>query len=143
MSEHSSEVGGLLETEVKSQFGASSLIIICEDVILIRYVVFTHETQVTGDPLIQRKDDTSEALKLRLEAFRQQTKPVSVYYPSFIAYRQLLSHIKALVSILSSFDNQKYVQVIDYYSEKGVVAHIQAGKPSKEVTAEVHKVLSA
>ncbi|KAJ8758921.1 hypothetical protein K2173_002700 [Erythroxylum novogranatense] len=35
---------------------------------------------VTGEPLIQRKDDTAEVLKSRLEAFHKQTEPVIGYY---------------------------------------------------------------
>ncbi|KAI4987646.1 hypothetical protein ZWY2020_020592 [Hordeum vulgare] len=35
---------------------------------------------VSGEPLIQRKDDTSEVLKSRLEAFHIQTEPVIDYY---------------------------------------------------------------
>ncbi|GMJ05857.1 hypothetical protein HRI_004254900 [Hibiscus trionum] len=35
---------------------------------------------VTGEPLIQRKDDTAAVLKSRLEAFHKQTKPVINYY---------------------------------------------------------------
>ncbi|KAJ0095874.1 hypothetical protein Patl1_16900 [Pistacia atlantica] len=35
---------------------------------------------VTGDPLIQRKDDTPQVLKSRLEAFHKQTEPVIDYY---------------------------------------------------------------
>ncbi|GJN34212.1 hypothetical protein PR202_gb22857 [Eleusine coracana subsp. coracana] len=35
---------------------------------------------VTGEPLIQRKDDTAEVLKSRLEAFHRQTEPVIDYY---------------------------------------------------------------
>ena len=34
----------------------------------------------TGEPLIQRKDDTAEVLKSRLEAFHWQTEPVIDYY---------------------------------------------------------------
>ena len=33
-------------------------------------------SQVTGEPLIQRKDDTAAVLKSRLEAFHKQTEPV-------------------------------------------------------------------
>jgi len=33
-------------------------------------------TKVTGEPLIQRRDDTAEVLKSRLEAFHRQTEPV-------------------------------------------------------------------
>ncbi|XP_072956149.1 adenylate kinase 4-like [Typha angustifolia] len=35
---------------------------------------------LTGEPLIQRKDDTLEVLKSRLEAFHRQTEPVIDYY---------------------------------------------------------------
>ncbi|XP_059446892.1 adenylate kinase 3-like [Corylus avellana] len=35
---------------------------------------------VTGEPLIQRKDDNPEVLKSRLAAFHTQTKPVIDYY---------------------------------------------------------------
>lgn len=35
---------------------------------------------VTGEPLMQRKDDTVEVLKSRLEAFHRQTEPVINYY---------------------------------------------------------------
>jgi adenylate kinase len=34
------------------------------------------------------------------------------------------------------------LQVIDYYSKKGIVASLYAEKPPKEVTSEVVKVLS-
>lgn len=34
----------------------------------------------TGEPLIQRKDDTAAVLKSRLEAFHRQTEPVIDYY---------------------------------------------------------------
>lgn len=33
--------------------------------------------KVTGEPLIQRKDDTAAVLKSRLEAFHRQTEPVN------------------------------------------------------------------
>uniref|UniRef100_A0A7N0SZJ7 adenylate kinase n=1 Tax=Kalanchoe fedtschenkoi TaxID=63787 RepID=A0A7N0SZJ7_KALFE len=35
---------------------------------------------ITGEPLIQRKDDTAAVLKSRLEAFHKQTEPVIDYY---------------------------------------------------------------
>ncbi|XVF11554.1 hypothetical protein REPUB_Repub08aG0037900 [Reevesia pubescens] len=35
---------------------------------------------VTGEPLIQRKDDTAAVLRSRLEAFHKQTAPVIDYY---------------------------------------------------------------
>ncbi|KAG5521889.1 hypothetical protein RHGRI_034199 [Rhododendron griersonianum] len=44
---------------------------------------------VTGEPLIQRKDDTAEVLKSRLEAFHRQTEPVIDYYTKKGAVAQL------------------------------------------------------
>ncbi|KMZ75520.1 Adenylate kinase [Zostera marina] len=35
---------------------------------------------VTGEPLIQRKDDTAQVLKSRLDSFHRQTEPVIDYY---------------------------------------------------------------
>lgn len=34
---------------------------------------------VTGEPLVKRKDDNAETLKARLDAFHKQTAPVSGY----------------------------------------------------------------
>ncbi|MBA0863901.1 hypothetical protein Goshw_027164 [Gossypium schwendimanii] len=36
---------------------------------------------VTGEPLIQRKDDTAAVLKSRLESFHRQTQPVCFLFP--------------------------------------------------------------
>jgi len=35
---------------------------------------------VTGEPLIQRKDDNEETLRARLTTFHKQTKPLVDYY---------------------------------------------------------------
>lgn len=35
---------------------------------------------MTGEPLIQRKDDDAQALKSRLESFHKWTAPVIKYY---------------------------------------------------------------
>ena len=35
---------------------------------------------VTGEPLIQRKDDTAEVLKARLDSFRKETMPILDFY---------------------------------------------------------------
>ena len=40
---------------------------------------------VTGDQLVQRKDDNAETLKSRLEAFHKQTKPLIAYYHGRLA----------------------------------------------------------
>lgn len=36
---------------------------------------------VTGEPLVKRKDDNAETLKSRLSAFHAQTAPVSLFPP--------------------------------------------------------------
>ncbi|KAF6161403.1 hypothetical protein GIB67_009282 [Kingdonia uniflora] len=46
---------------------------------------------VTGEPLIQRKDDTAAVLKSRLEAFHKQTEPVIDYY----AKKNVVAELKA------------------------------------------------
>lgn len=46
---------------------------------------------VTGEPLIQRKDDNEEALKTRLKAYNTQTVPILDYYNK----RGILSTINA------------------------------------------------
>ncbi|XP_021292992.1 adenylate kinase 4-like [Herrania umbratica] len=46
---------------------------------------------VTGEPLIQRKDDTPAVLKSRLEAFHRQTEPVIDYYGS----KGILANLRA------------------------------------------------
>lgn len=35
---------------------------------------------ITGEPLMRRSDDNAEALKKRLEAYHQQTRPLASYY---------------------------------------------------------------
>jgi adenylate kinase len=37
---------------------------------------------VTGEPLVRRKDDTAETLVARLKAFHEQTSPLVSYYGS-------------------------------------------------------------
>ncbi|KAG6410603.1 hypothetical protein SASPL_128665 [Salvia splendens] len=83
---------------------------------------------VTGESLIQRKDDTAAVLKSRLEAFHKQTKPLG----KFIKLN-CNSVVAGKVSI---------GMVIDYYSKLGVVANLHAEKTPQEVTVEVKKALS-
>jgi adenylate kinase len=40
---------------------------------------------ITGEPLIQRKDDTEETVRNRLEVYQRQTRPVVVYYTQWAA----------------------------------------------------------
>lgn len=35
---------------------------------------------VTGEPLVKRKDDNAETLKTRLDAFHKQTSPILEHY---------------------------------------------------------------
>lgn len=48
-----------------------------------------------------------------------------------------------LVIILCNEAHYLDMQVIGYYSQKGIVANLKAEKPPQEVTSEVHKVLSS
>ena len=40
---------------------------------------------VTGEPLVRRKDETAETLVARLKAFHEQTSPLVAYYGSKVA----------------------------------------------------------
>ncbi|KAH1246095.1 Adenylate kinase 4 [Glycine max] len=53
---------------------------------------------ITGEPLIQRKDDPATVLKSRLEAFHKQTEPVIDYYSKkgIVAYLPLRNLPKRL-----------------------------------------------
>jgi adenylate kinase len=37
---------------------------------------------ITGEPLVKRKDDNADTLKARLEAFHKQTSPILEHYKS-------------------------------------------------------------
>ena len=50
---------------------------------------------ITGEPLIQRKDDTAEALKKRMSSYHSQTAPILDYYRQ----HRVLSSIDAMQSI--------------------------------------------
>lgn len=41
---------------------------------------------VTGEPLVKRKDDNAETLKARLDAFHKQTAPVIAHYKDRVAH---------------------------------------------------------
>lgn len=49
---------------------------------LFHEIFFSLSLKVTGEPLIQRKDDTAAVLKSRLEAFHKQTEPVCCLFHS-------------------------------------------------------------
>jgi len=58
---------------------------------------------VTGEPLMKRKDDNEEALKMRLDAFHKQTMPVVDYYSKQGLYAAINANqksetVKALVA---------------------------------------------
>jgi len=50
---------------------------------------------VTGEPLIQRKDDTAEALKKRMASYHSSTAPILDYYKA----RNILTTVDAMQSI--------------------------------------------
>ncbi len=50
---------------------------------------------ITGEPLIHRKDDTAEALKKRMASYHSQTAPILDYYKG----RSILKTIDAMQSV--------------------------------------------
>ena len=50
---------------------------------------------ITGEPLMRRKDDNAETLTKRLTAFHQQTKPVVDYYAKQGLYSPVDANQKA------------------------------------------------
>lgn len=102
--------------------------------------------KITGEPLIQRKDDNADVLKSRLAAFHTQTQPVlipvSCISPHFAMHSPGLLKWKNPVSFASMFMFFPCSQVIDYYTKKAVLTNIHAEKPPQEVTSEVRKALS-
>jgi adenylate kinase len=50
---------------------------------------------ITGEPLMQRKDDTKEALEKRMLSYHSQTSPILNYYKS----RNILTTLDAMASI--------------------------------------------
>lgn len=56
---------------------------------------------VTGEPLIRRSDDNEGALKKRLEAYHQQTRPLTNYYST----RGILHKINAAKSAKEVFQD--------------------------------------
>ena len=70
----------------------------------------TMKDDVTGEPLIQRSDDTEEALKKRLVTYHKQTFPVVDYYQKTGIWKPIdASQEPGQVwkSILSAFGTQK------------------------------------
>lgn len=69
----------------------------------------------------------------------------AIYFSTFL----FITPIDVLYGFLSFFiifcNGFHYfdLQVIGYYSQKGIVANLQAEKPPKEVTVEVQKALSS
>jgi len=58
-----------------------------------------------GGTLIQRKDDTEEALKVRLDAYEKQTKPLLEYYQK----ENVLMEVDGLQSIEDVFNDIKNI----------------------------------
>lgn len=65
---------------------------------------------VTGEPLVQRSDDTEDALKKRLVTYHDQTSPVVSYYQKTGIHRQIdASQEPGTVwrSLLKTFNDDK------------------------------------
>ncbi len=56
---------------------------------------------VTGEPLIQRKDDNENTLRTRLGAFHEQTKPILDHYKPVVADVNANQDIKVVTSEIS------------------------------------------
>ena len=64
---------------------------------------------VTGDPLVQREDDSEESIKNRLRVYREQTQPLIEYYRS----REQLVDLDASPKPEQVFENLKEVLKLD------------------------------
>lgn len=71
---------------------------------------------ITGEPLIRRSDDNAEALKTRLKAYHQQTKPLAAYY----ALRGLHYKVDAAQTASKVFENIDNI----FKSQKGLRASL-------------------
>ena len=73
---------------------------------LLKFFVF----DFCSGELIQRKDDTAEAFKVRLDAYSKQTLPLADYYRG----KGLLKEVNALQDIDAVFhDVQKVLDEVD------------------------------
>ncbi len=54
----------------------------------------TGKDDITGEPLIQRKDDNEETLRTRLGAFHKQTAPVLAHYQAVVKSVDAMQDIK-------------------------------------------------
>ena len=57
---------------------------------------------ITGEPLVQRKDDNEEALRTRLKAFHEQTTPILQHYKPIVATVDATKSIESVYSQVSS-----------------------------------------
>lgn len=48
-----------------------------------------HQDDETGEPLIQRPDDSEETVRKRLAVYQQQTKPLQTYYANSKQYQKI------------------------------------------------------
>ncbi|KAG7264394.1 hypothetical protein CRUP_024999 [Coryphaenoides rupestris] len=72
--------GDLLRTNIKYKTDLGLLMKSCID--LGQLIPDDGLDDVTGEPLVQRDDDTPETVNRRLQAYRTQTEPVLEYYRS-------------------------------------------------------------
>ena len=109
---------------------------------------------VTGEPLIRRKDDNAETLKARLSAFHLQTKPVSFLSnagkqsPGLIEstvmikhslFLRLCSEAPMLLFGRSAQRLMHRMQVIKFYEDR--VVQIQADMAQEDVAEQIKKAL--
>lgn len=77
---------------------------------------------ITGEPLVQRKDDNADTLKNRLKAFHAQTKPVSCLTNTVIL--AMVGFIKVRVECMLQLSMQSLRWVSDpFAAARGVAIH--------------------
>ena len=59
---------------------------------------------VTGEPLIQRKDDSEETVRNRLEVYQKQTRPLVAYYSAWASQGDATAPRCRKISGLGSVD---------------------------------------
>lgn len=119
---------------------------------------------VTGEPLVRRKDDNAETLKSRLSAFHAQTAPVISFYknkvPPPLGYsswllllpaacrRSLPASMHCLLSLSSRppasppADPSRPPCTTPHAPPLKQVVNVKADKPQEEVAAQIKKALA-
>ena len=123
------------------------------------------QDDITGEPLVKRKDDNADTLKHRLAAFQAQTSPVSTPqrpFPLVVCHTCFAHTLRAdkcrqtRISWLTGppwYDGanqpvgapaahaQIEVQVVDYYKDK--LVHIKADQAQEAVAEQIRAAVGS